>query len=357
MDNVYELYRVEGVPTLQNRVYDTFLEALNSPTGNITLVQDPVSGLVYNKDFDPNAVIYDRNYNNEQAISDVFKLHLEGVANIVIRNLGKKKIVEIGCGKGFFLELMLEKGFDITGYDPSYTGENPRIEKKFYDATIRNNAKGIILRHVLEHIASPWEFLHTIKSANGGQGLIYIEVPCLDWIIKHNAWFDIFYEHVNYFRMADFENIFSHIRDSGKLFSGQYLYIVADLADLRQAPKKDINPVVFPKSFSFNIEGVDANSYINNENKAVVWGASSKGVIFSLMKKHQKNISFAVDINPAKQGKYLPVTGLLVLSPQQFMEEFPEISEVYVMNSNYLDEVRKMTGYKYTYIDIDNKRS
>ena len=28
--------------------------------------------------------------------------------------MGTKELVEVGCGKGFFLELLSEKGFDIT---------------------------------------------------------------------------------------------------------------------------------------------------------------------------------------------------------------------------------------------------
>ena len=55
-------------------------------------------------------------------------------------------------------------------------------------------------------------------------------MPCLDWICKHRAWFDIFYEHVNYFRLTDFQRLFQRIEDSGHLFGGQYLYVVAELA-------------------------------------------------------------------------------------------------------------------------------
>jgi len=37
--------------------------------------------------------------------------------------------------------------------------------------------------------------------------LIYIEVPCFDWICLHRSWFDVFYQHFN-FRLADFDRVF-----------------------------------------------------------------------------------------------------------------------------------------------------
>jgi amino acid transporter len=73
------------------------------------------------------------------------------------------------------------------------------------------SSKGIILRHVLEHIPNPFDFLCQLRRANGGGGLIYIEVPCFDWICKKKTWYDIFYEHVNYFRMQDFIKMFSRV--------------------------------------------------------------------------------------------------------------------------------------------------
>ena len=46
---------------------------------------------------------------------------------------------------------------------------------------------------------------------------------------KKRTWFDVFYEHVNYFRLEDLKSFFGRILDCGKLFSNQYIYIIADL--------------------------------------------------------------------------------------------------------------------------------
>jgi len=136
--------------------------------------------------------------------------------------------------------MLVRLDYDVTGFDPVYEGNNIRIQRRYFDQNIIGHAEGTILRHVLEHVQQPVDFLKQIKVANGGKGRIYIEVPCLDWICKYKAWFDIFYEHVNYFRLSDFKRMFGEIIASGYLFGEQYLYVVAELATLR-GPEIDTN--------------------------------------------------------------------------------------------------------------------
>jgi hypothetical protein len=64
-------------------------------------------------------------------------------------------------------------------------------------------------------------------------------------------------------------------------------------------------------------------------------------------------VSAVVDLNPAKQGKFLPVTGLKVLSPESLSLHYPEGTTVYVMNSNYIEEIKSMSQYRYDYVGVD----
>ena len=345
-----ELYSQPNFPVLQNCVYETREKAVECTTGNIRIVEDQNTGLVYNADFDPKKMVYDQNYNNEQGISRSFRSHLTQVAEIVKSRLGSKALVEIGCGKGLFLEMLVDLGMDVQGLDPAYEGKNPRISKRYFEPGITEKAKGIILRHVLEHISDPVGFLGQIKNANGGQGLIYIEVPCFEWICRRRAWYDIFYEHVNYFRISDFERIFDGLTESGHFFGGQYFYIVADLKNLRNPVLNKDDKVEFPKDFDRS--GIDSA----DSHDSVIWGGASKGVIFSLLKMRQgKTFRFAIDINPAKQGKYLPGSGLKVCSPEEGMKEINPKDTIYVMNSNYMNEIHQYTNGKNRLISIDHE--
>lgn len=346
-----ELYRVEQLPVFQNRMYDTALEARNCPKGDIHLVEDQVTGLVHNLAFRPELMVYDNHYQNEQAVSPLFQEHLESAATLIEQWMGRKRLVEVGCGKGYFLEMLLAKGFDVTGFDPTYEGNNPRIQRRSFAPNVIDEADGLILRHVLEHIPNPYDFLRLLGEANGGRGKIYIEVPCFDWICAHRAWFDVYYEHVNYFRLSDFKRLFGQVIDSGRLFGGQYLYVIAELSSLRPPTIDTDDGVEFPHDFTRRI----VETMPKGTNPSAIWGGASKGVIFALLKERAGSpVAQVIDINPAKQGKYLAATGLRVQSPAEALAELPQGSTIYVMNPNYLKEIQQMSHHAYHYVAIDH---
>jgi hypothetical protein len=64
-------------------------------------------------------------------------------------------------------------------------------------------------------------------------------------------------------------------------------------------------------------------------------------------------IDFAVDLNPAKQGRFLAGSGLLVASPEGAIGRLDREADIFVMNSNYLDEIQSAAGLKYKYIPLD----
>jgi hypothetical protein len=358
-----ELYKAEQFPVFQNRMFDSAIEAIACPRGDILLAQNINTGLISNILFDSQLLTYDRNYQNEQAISERFKIHLDDVVELIRPYFQSKNVIEVGCGKGYFLEKLRTAGYNATGLDPTYEGDDQGVIRAFYGPELGIFAEGIILRHVLEHIQDPLSFLRLIRDSNAGKGTIYIEVPCFDWICERRAWFDIFYEHVNYFRLNDFYSMFGKVHAAGRIFNGQYLYAIADLATLREPrfTKDTFNfPADFLRSLSHLIErhsqeSTNARAPIVSQNRRiVVWGAASKGVIFTLhLQRAGLPIDRIVDINPKKQGRYIPATGLRVSSPKEAMESLPLKTMIYVMNSNYLDEIRDLTNNQFEYESID----
>ena len=330
------------VPVLQNRVFETHDLAVNSDQGYIEVRQNNESGLYENVLFDSTKLNYDANYDNEQAISVVFQNHLNDVVDILSPFLSDKKIIEVGCGKGHFLELLLSKGYNAYGCDPTYTGYNDKVIKSFFSESLGLSGDVIILRHVLEHIQNPIDFLKIIAEVNGNRGLIYIEVPDFNWIVNNQTYFHIFYEHVNYFRPDDFLKIFGNIVSRGTLFQGQYQYVLADLGSIQ------IPPYVLEESD--NVEAIQFAELdklvkgLSVINKPLfIWGAASKGVILAL---HLHNagvkVDNLIDINPNKQGKFTALTGIQIISPEEF-NEIGSGSTLLIVNPNYEQEIREMT--------------
>jgi hypothetical protein len=349
------LYSALDLPVFQNRMFESSDEARHCIRGDVNLVRDLRTGLIFNRTFRPELMGYDANYQNEQALSGVFRGHLDSVLAVVERHFRGSSLIEVGCGKGHFLERLQGRGFQITGLDPTYEGSNPSVIKQYFSPEAGLHADGIILRHVLEHVRDPIAFLEAIRDTNGG-GKIYIEVPCFDWICSHRAWFDIFYEHVNYFRIADFLRMFGRIHEFDHLFAGQYLYVVADLGTLRKPVDDPLERFEFPPDFLCTLDKHAQRLKSPRAGGAAIWGGASKGVIFALfMERAGASVDVVVDVNPAKHGKYLPGTGLRVHSPEEAMKMLPRGANVFVMNGNYLQEIRASTGNRFEYLTVDHE--
>ena len=111
MENTNLLYQADAFPVFQNHMYSSKETAINCLKGSIRLVQDLETGLIYNSAFRPELMTYDENHENEQAVSEIFQKHLASIAKIISSYLGTTNIVEVGCGKGYFLDILAENGF------------------------------------------------------------------------------------------------------------------------------------------------------------------------------------------------------------------------------------------------------
>ena len=70
---------------------------------------------------------------------------------------------------------------------------------------------------------------------------------------------------------------------------------------------------------------------------AVIWGSGSKGVSFLTTLGLDDGIAGAVDINPHRQGYFMPGTGHRIFGPADLVDLKPDV--VIVMNPIYKDEI------------------
>ncbi len=62
------------------------------------------------------------------------------------------------------------------------------------------------------------------------------------------------------------------------------------------------------------------------------------------------SLDFAIDINPVKQGCFMPGTALEVLSPKDGINKMKEKDNIFILNRAYLSEIIEMTKNLYNYI-------
>ncbi len=339
-NNYLPVFRQKKVPIFQNKVYPSCEEALLAEKGEVELVQSAVSGFIFNKAFTAEKMNYDVHYQNEQSNSGIFKDHLQSVLGL-LQSFGiqEKKLIEVGCGKGVFFEMMLAAGINCWGFDPTYEGNNVRVKKEYFDETQKGmDADVIIMRHTLEHITHPFSFLHTIANANNYRGYLFVEVPTFDWIVTKNAFWDIFYEHCNYFTEESLRVMFDEAV-SGNFFGGQYIYLWADLSKIKGTIPGNVK-FVRRSSLVFDEKIKTYQNILNGSGSFAIWGAGAKGSTFlNLLDKKRKSVQYVIDINPLKQNKFIAGTGHPIFDPGILIKK--PVENVLIMNENYHEEIRK----------------
>lgn len=119
------------------------------------------------------------------------KPYIEGL-KAISKFVMKGKLLDIGAGKGEFLQHAKKNGFAVSGIEPSSEFCNYALEKFGIsifcgnvidykkDSTFSQNYDYITFFHVLEHVKNPKELLIEIVSLFSKSGICYIEVPNAD---------------------------------------------------------------------------------------------------------------------------------------------------------------------------------
>jgi len=340
------------LPSLPNEVFDSAESARLADLRSFDLYFDENYQFFFNKDFQD--ILYtSSNYQNEQAHSQIFLQHLKFVAQSIAFRFGSaSKVVEVGCGKGYFFRLLSEMNFSkIQGYDSAYEGSDPRVFKRYLTERDRPlGAEVLVLRHVLEHINNPLQFLNQLAEINEKPFSFVIEVPATEWIIANSAFWDFTYEHVNYFTEDSFEKMFSRCQIE-RVFNSQYLLVFGESESLRKPvgysiSKSSLFEDLFKNAFSTNLFEYLS---INQDVRFWLWGGATKGVLIShhLLNAnggHKYSLQGIIDINPSKQNRFVSGSGIKIISPQSFFRSVENNDVVIVVNPNYELEVRDTIG-------------
>jgi len=151
-------------------------------------------------------------------------------------------VLEIGSNRGDFLYLLKEKfpKINVIGCEPTEFDELlvPTINSFFQQNLFNTKFDLIILRHTLEHIKYPIEFIQSLfKILKDQHGKIFIEVPNLLYSIEN--FIDYFTpDHVNYFSVQTLEKTCKSYNLEKKDDSTEFLYTIFSKKPKSQPIKK-----------------------------------------------------------------------------------------------------------------------
>jgi SAM-dependent methyltransferase len=363
-----EFYSVERVPCHSCLLMSSRDEALAYPRGDVSLAFCDACGFVFNATFDPRLHEYSPRYEETQGFSPTFSRWARSLAERLAarHELRGKTVLEIGCGKGEFLIELCEAGeCRGIGIDPSYVPDrNPsareraiRFVQDFYGPRYAHLwADLICCRHTLEHIAATGEFVRSLRATVGERmdTVVFFEVPDVYRVLVEGGFWDIYYEHCSYFSAGSQARLFRrHGFDVTELaleYGDQYILQTAlpargataarlpqenDLEALRDAV--DRFPEVVRERIQYWRETMLRAA--DGGGRVVIWGGGSKGVALLSTTDVGEAVEYVVDINPYKQGRFMPGTGQEVISPERLVEYRPDL--VIAMNPVYVPEIRK----------------
>ncbi|MFN8637001.1 MAG: class I SAM-dependent methyltransferase [Chloroflexota bacterium] len=363
-----------GAPVHQNLIYQTAQAAVSARRGDLSMVACARCGFVFNRAFDASRLEYGDQYDNTQLLSDVFKEHVAGLLRHLLdeRAVRGARIVEVGCGKGAFIRALIADeaaGNTGVGYDPSYVGPEVEFggrlhyERRFYDAgCLAEPADVVVSRHVVEHVADPVALIQVMATAlkASPDARVFLETPCVEWILRNNVVWDFFYEHCSLFTARSLtvacQRAGLTVDRVDHVFGGQYLWLEASN---RPPEHVELDPGQVPdhaRAFAETqvreterLRGLVRS--LAGRQRLAVWGAGAKGITFAnLIDPEREYVACLVDVNPTKQGGFVAGTGHPIVGPADLGSQ--HVTCALVLNPNYQREIEAMARASGLSLDV-----
>jgi SAM-dependent methyltransferase len=347
-------------------LWPTEKQAQQAPVGEIALCHCHGCGFVFNRSFAPEKISYEPGFEASLHHSPVHRQFLVATAaNLIERfELRNKNVIEVGCGSGFFLELLCNMGANQgVGFDPSITdlqsigSGNGSVKLVRGTYGVQHSALAVDLlccRSVLEHIHRPQHFVQAIRTICADRDVdAYFEIANGTYIFEQQIGWNIFYEQCSYFSEENLVDLFRRsgfsVLRSGTCFAdGNYLFVdVTTRHAMTQATSTPIGDRQLSdtlRQFSRNYEDQLSiwtdrlTSWAGNQKRVAVWGAGGRGIMF-VNALPTKTVSYVVDINPQRQGRFVAGSGQRVVPPAFMTEYSPDI--IVIMNAVYEEEIRR----------------
>lgn len=272
-------------------------------------------------------------------------------------NLSGKRLIEIGCGRGEYLELLRQSGArSLFGIENAPS--NVELAK----------AQGFDARsaYLTQCFSNPWpepfeaftifsfmEHWPDLRgSLSGLRGILVagavglIEVPNFEFILTNGLYSEFTNDHIHYFDQQT-------LRTALELNGFEVLcikkvwhdYILS--AEVRKRTTMDTES--FNNKKSQIVSELHAFTDQFEPGHVVIWGAGHQALAVMSIARLQERISHVVDSAEFKQNKYTPGTRILIKSPESLCRDMPRA--IIVMAAAYSDEVARTIANKYPFID------
>lgn len=265
-------------------------------------------------------------------------------------NLFGKRVIEIGCGDGVFLDMLKECGVDVYGteYSPELfakcKSDGFNVFNIYADSpeTKISNFKfdAFLILNFLEHFPDPVSALRGIFNNLSDSAVGIVEVPNLDMILQKQIYSEIMRDHLFYYTADSLTNLLSLCGfDVMERDSVWHDYVLTMIVRKRK-------PVAFEGIADYRRDAGEQIQKVLEEYDGVsVWGASHQALFLLTCVSDPAKLRYILDSAPMKQGKYSPVSHVPIIAPPDVIDT----DAVIVLAGGYTDEIVAILHKRYGY--------
>jgi hypothetical protein len=297
--------------------------------------------------------------------SESWLKHARDYTDMVVNRFGidgSKHVVEIASNDGYLLKYFKEKEIPILGIEPARNVAEaainigiPTLVDFFCVETAKELAKEqnyadlLIGNNVLAHVPNINDFVTGMKIILEAEGVITLEFPHLLRLMRENQFDTIYHEHFSYFSFMTVRRIFAFhgltIFDVDELSThgGSLRIYACHAGDTSKPISQNVENLISVEKksgfdqldtfLSFGEKVKETKGHIleffiqgKRENKTIAgYGAPAKGnTLLNYCGIKTDFIDCTVDLNPHKQGQYLPGTHIPIYHPDKIREIKPD---------------------------------
>ena len=284
-------------------------------------------------------------------------------------------VVEVASNDGYLLQYFAEQGIQTLGIEPSSGVAGVAIEKgiktivDFFGTDIatklaaQKKPKLLLGNNVLAHVPDLHDFINAFSVLVADQGLITFEFPHLTNLIRNNQFDTIYHEHYSYLsvtslvplfashglRIVDVENLNTHggsirvyVVKTESVWETSSTVAAMLLKEAQTDPRDNsIWKLLQEKTLLVKIDLLAELIDCKKDGlKVAAYGAAAKGnTLLNYCGIDSDLIDYVVDLNPHKQGSYLPGSRIPIVGLDHLTENTPDI--LLVLPWNLADEIKQ----------------
>jgi hypothetical protein len=310
--------------------------------------------------------------------SETWLEHARIYTQLMIERFGldsDSEVIELGSNDGYLLQYFREMNIPVLGIEPAKNVAKvaeaagiPTIVTFFgSEVATRLRSEGrqadlLVGNNVLAHVPKLNDFVEGMRILLKPQGLITMEFPHLMRLIAENQFDTIYHEHFSYFSFINVKKVFAErgliIFDVEELPThGGSLRIYARNAEdntkavsqrvldlLEREVDAGFTELSYYLSFGDRVKKTKRNILdfmirAKEKNETIVgYGAPAKGnTLLNYCGISTDFIEYTVDLNPYKQGRFLPGSHIPIYSPEKVVETKPDY--LLILPWNLKDEI------------------